>query len=485
MIQKTGWGEIRWQDDKAKVLKNRRLQIGEVHVNGKSHQAKHIHYDEQVIYCLSGEAISAENGVKILIKAGDCIHHSAGIEHEVWVETEEPFIHLLISNPMEVGQDLLFEQSQNQEIIPELFYIAVEAIRLQFLENLNYSFTIFDNLGNLVLQSKRFPMHCMSKCNPLEREGICDCMRQLSLEECQTQISFTCPYHMEILNNPIFFRDKFLGYIHGGFFRHSGEANQEENVYDVPESVIVGVGALLRRIVKAIRNYCEFEQFREELSQKEMQIASETEKRSLLLTDLRKVQTQVTDLKINNHFLFNSLNQMASMAIEGGQIELYQSIVNLSKMFHYTLRTQSDKVTFEKELNYVEAYLQLQKLRYQEALVIEKEIDPDIMDYMVPFNFLQPIVENAFLHGFHEEPLKKIRIKGIRLNDGIEILVSNSGKPVSLSEIRNINYFIQSKISHGLSMVYQKLEAFTEGKALLEVGLNDDGQTCFRLKIWG
>ncbi len=480
-VQKTGWGEIRWQDEKVKVLKNRRLQVGEVHLRGKCHQAKHLHYDEQVIYCLSGEAVSAVNGESTIVKQGDCIHYPAGVEHEVWVYTEEPFVHLLVSNPMPVGNDIPFEAVKQGEIDPKLLYVAVEAVRNQFLESLNYSFAIFDNLGNLVFQSNRFPDHCVRKCNPGDRQGGCYCMRQLSLEQCREQRDFTCPYNMEVLHNPIVFKGRFLGYIQGGFFRHSGEAGEDENVYDVPESVVVGVGALLRRIVKAIRNYCEFEQFRQELEQKEMQIASETEKESMILTDLRKAQKEVTDLKINNHFLFNTLNQMASMAIEGGQIELYQSIVNLSKMFHYTVRIQSQIVPFVKELEYVEAYLQLQKLRYQDYLTVEKEIDESLLAYEVPFNFLQPVVENAFIHGFYDDQKKWLRLEGKRTAEGICISVINSGKPLAKSSIKTINYGIRSNIPHGLSMIYQKLAACSNGNASLEAGLSEDGKTCFKI----
>lgn len=478
-IQKTGWGEIQWQDEEVKVLKNRRLQVGEVHLKG-NHQAKHLHYDEQVIYCLSGEAVFAVNGESSIVKQGDCIHYPAGVEHEVWV-LKDPFVHLLVSNPMQVGNDILFESVKKEDIDPKLLYIAVEAVRNQFLESLNYSFAIFDNLGNLVLQSNRFPDYCVRKCNPGDRQGGCHCMRQLSLEQCREQRNFTCPYNMEVLHNPIIFKGHFLGYIQGGFFLHSGDAGEDENIYDVPESVVVGVGALLRRIVKAIRNYCEFEQFRQELAQKEMRIASETEKQSMMLTDLRKAQKEVTDLKINNHFLFNTLNQMASMAIDGGQIELYQSIVNLSKMFHYTVRIQSQMVPLEKELEYVEAYLQLQKLRYQEHLTIEKEIDPSLANYEVPFNFLQPVVENAFIHGFYEDQEKWIRIEGKKLSNGICISVINSGKPLAESKIKTINYGIRSNIPHGLSMIYQKLIACSNGNASLEADLSEDGKTCFRI----
>ena len=143
-IQKTSWGEIRWFDEETKVRENRRLQVGEVYLRGRGHQAKHLHYDEQVMYCISGEAVSAVNGETSILKPGDCLHYPAGIEHEVWAYTEEPFVHLLISNPMQVGNDVFFASDRKERIDLKLLYIAVEAVRNQFLESLNYTFVIFD-----------------------------------------------------------------------------------------------------------------------------------------------------------------------------------------------------------------------------------------------------------------------------------------------------------------------------------------------------
>ena len=114
-IQKTGWGEIRWQDEKTTILKNRKLQVGEVRLYAGNHQAKHLHYDEQVMYCLAGEAVSAINGEKEILRPGDCRHYPAGVDHEVWNEQEDPFVHLLISCPMNVGADIPFSSRNDME----------------------------------------------------------------------------------------------------------------------------------------------------------------------------------------------------------------------------------------------------------------------------------------------------------------------------------------------------------------------------------
>ena len=92
------------------------------------------------------------------------------------------------------------------------------------------------------------------------------------------------------------------------------------------------------------------------------------------MQNLREAKYVMTDLKIKNHFLFNTLNSMASMALEGGMVPLYESIVDLSKMFRYSLKNQNSMVSLEKELGYVEAYLRLQGLRYGDKLKVVYEI---------------------------------------------------------------------------------------------------------------
>lgn len=270
-----------------------------------------------------------------------------------------------------------------------------------------------------------------------------------------------------------------MGYIQSGYVRHAGGAdNKIENVYDVPESVVAGIKSLLRRIVKAVKNYCEFEQFRRNLVEKELCISSHEEAQRILMKDLKDAQYAVTDLKINNHFLFNTLNSMASMALDGGQMPLYQSIVDLAKMFHYTLRTQNSVVSLRKEVDYVKAYLQLQKLRYGDDLEIMYEIQEEALECQVPFNFLQPILENAFVHGFSESIRKKIRLEIEMDRDRLEIRVSNTGKPLSPQTRYAVNQGILSNTSHGLSMIYNKLLAAYGEEFSFRIG-EREGYTCF------
>lgn len=122
-------------------------------------------------------------------------------------------------------------------------------------------------------------------------------------------------------------------------------------IYDTPESTAIGIKNLLRRIAKAVKNYCEFEQYRIELEEREAELFHSRQSQRMLVKDLKDVKSEMTDLKISNHFLFNTLNSMAAMALDGGVTPLYESIVDLSKLFHYNLKNRGMLVPLRKEIS--------------------------------------------------------------------------------------------------------------------------------------
>ena len=111
-----------------------------------------------------------------------------------------------------------------------------------------------------------------------------------------------------------------------------------------------------------------------------------------------------------------------------------------------------------RELEYVRSYLQLQKLRWDGQLHVETDVDPRALEQQVPFNFLQPIVGNAFTHGFHESPEKTLRI-GVEVRNALVIRVTNSGEALTAREYYGVNQAIRSSTAHGLSMINHKLRA--------------------------
>ena len=116
-----------------------------------------------------------------------------------------------------------------------------------------------------------------------------------------------------------------------------------------------------------------------------------------------KLETELDFLKAqtNPHFLFNTMNNFFSMAQASGAIALADSIVKLSRMMRYTLYDSSVKlIPIEKEVEYINSFIQLTKLRFKdEEVTVNFKYQDSVGDALIPPMILIPFVENAFKYG--------------------------------------------------------------------------------------
>ena len=124
------------------------------------------------------------------------------------------------------------------------------------------------------------------------------------------------------------------------------------------------------------------------LAEKEVQ--EETLKRLKTEAELEALRA-----KVNPHFLFNTLNSIASLIPEDPE-RAESTVQLLSNMFHYALfSSEHDLVPLGKELDFVGQYLQIEKVRFGDRLVIDKSIEARAQNALVPSLVLQPLIENA------------------------------------------------------------------------------------------
>lgn len=117
---------------------------------------------------------------------------------------------------------------------------------------------------------------------------------------------------------------------------------------------------------------------------------------------IREKEAEVTALtaQLNPHFLYNTLNIMNWMAIDKDQKELSKMLVSLSNMLHYTTQNFEETGTLQQELDWLYNYIFIMGERFKGKFRVEYEIQDELYPYRVPRLFLQPIVENAIIHGF-------------------------------------------------------------------------------------
>jgi two-component system, LytTR family, sensor kinase len=142
-------------------------------------------------------------------------------------------------------------------------------------------------------------------------------------------------------------------------------------------------------------------------------------------------QKQVLMQQLQPHFLFNSLSVLKSL-INTDKTKAEEYVLQLSDFLRYTVQSsQVDLISIEKELEFVQDYIELQKVRYDQSFTYDIEVPDDVRSKQLPILALQTLVENIFKHNYFSE--KKPLYFSIRYMDHM-IEVQNSKVSVRLTE---------------------------------------------------
>ena len=159
----------------------------------------------------------------------------------------------------------------------------------------------------------------------------------------------------------------------------------------------------------------------------------------------RKIQSKMLRYQINPHFLYNTLNLIASMGELSDFPEIVEITKNLSCIMQYNVKG-SRFVSLKTEVEMVKAYLEIQRIRFHDCFSVEYEIEKQIEEIKIVKFILQPIVENIFEHGFAmDENENKIWIKAFKSEDNIVILVKDNGYGISEDKREELNQTLCEK----------------------------------------
>lgn len=169
-----------------------------------------------------------------------------------------------------------------------------------------------------------------------------------------------------------------------------------------------------------------------------------------LLNEQQVMEMKMLAGQINPHFLYNTLESIRMKALTSGNREVANAIKLLGKSMRYVLEnTGTSLVTLKKELDYVETYLQIQKIRFGDRVDyrIETFGIPDLEEYMLLPLLLQPIVENAIVHGLEQTAEGgQIKIYADVPEEGIlRIAVSDNGCGMSGEELETLRIRMAQK----------------------------------------
>ncbi|MBU2647595.1 sensor histidine kinase [bacterium] len=113
---------------------------------------------------------------------------------------------------------------------------------------------------------------------------------------------------------------------------------------------------------------------------------------------LTRSELQLIHAQINPHFLFNALNTIIATTRKNNTLAR-DLLLNLSNFFRKNLKRSQEFSTIAEEMDHVKSYLEIEKARFAERLIVEEHVDPNCLSFKIPSFTLQPIIENAIKHG--------------------------------------------------------------------------------------
>lgn len=175
----------------------------------------------------------------------------------------------------------------------------------------------------------------------------------------------------------------------------------------------------------------------------------------------QKYELRILQAQINPHFLYNALSLISSKAILSGQDEISRLAQLLSTFYRTMLNRGRQTVTIAEELNNVRSYVEIQQIMHSDSFEAVYEIEEGLLEYMIPNMLLQPLAENAILHGldYKESPGKGIlTISAYEDEDDIVFKVMDNGSGMTPEQCESILH-AESR-GYGVKNVNQRIQLY-------------------------
>lgn len=158
----------------------------------------------------------------------------------------------------------------------------------------------------------------------------------------------------------------------------------------------------------------------------------------------KDAQIQALQAQINPHFLNNTLEMMNWQARMSGATVVSKMIESLGTVLDYRMnRANVKEIHLAEELQCIDAYFYIMSMRFGQRLSIERKIDDDLLYLMVPPLILQPIVENAIVHGVETVKNGVIRLHVYHDDENVYLKVRNTGKKMTEEELERIHAILE------------------------------------------
>ncbi len=243
------------------------------------------------------------------------------------------------------------------------------------------------------------------------------------------------------------------------------------------------IGIVIRAFNKMVVSIKQYIERLKESMEKERLLQ---EKELMMTAHLKEAQLKYLQAQINPHFLFNTLNAGAQLAMMEGANRTYEYVQTVADFFRYNVKNNKNDVTVREEVDLVDNYIQILNVRFSGDIGYEKQIDKRLLDIRMPSMILQPVVENAVNHGIREMGDKgKISLRVYRDETDVCISVRDNGKGIAREEIDRIldgSYESRSQQYDnngiGLDNVISRLRLYADRQDVVEIHSEGENKGC-------
>ncbi|MGI6065863.1 MAG: histidine kinase [Bacillota bacterium] len=205
---------------------------------------------------------------------------------------------------------------------------------------------------------------------------------------------------------------------------------------------------------------------------------------------LRDAELKALQSQVNPHFMFNALNVIARLALLQKDFQTERVVGALARLMRYSLYQVKVMVTVREEVKAVQDYLLIQKARFQGRIDSSVEVDEKVLEAKMPCMILQPLVENACLHGL--EPLKQggtIKVRGWMENSQVCFQIEDNGVGMS-EQLKKDIFHMQVKSDSrgqvsglGLANVLRRMQYQFGSSCALDINSSPGKGTCLKLSF--
>ncbi|MBO5060799.1 MAG: sensor histidine kinase [Clostridia bacterium] len=199
-----------------------------------------------------------------------------------------------------------------------------------------------------------------------------------------------------------------------------------------------------------------------------------------------KAQLRALQQQINSHFLYNTLDTIYWKVMDGDKTASADMIKRLSTYFRLALNKGDDVTTVYKEIQHIENYVAIEKYRYKNKIEYRIEVDEEIYEFKLPKLLIQPLVENAIVHGvFTRRENSLVTVTGRQLGENIVFTVEDNGVGMDIDVVEK---YVKSnekseklKNSFALRNIYTRIKLYYKESGDMEFYINEYGGAGIRV----